>query len=369
MVKLNLKADTAELEVLKSYLEENASPTLVEKIENGVKITKDGKTLVNKKDLAGFMKYACEEARKLAGQGATGACVKDEIVFGWLIHYFEEESIEGKLYNEDGTPYQPPKKQVQKSVKHTPAPVIQAKPTPPKPAQFTLFDMIAENAKKDEPPVEEPDVEEDVNETNTVEVSDFIVDRETGEILSKKEKDKPQSTSPIYQRYLKCMEITPNAVIAMRVGDFYEIFGDHAVDIANKIEITLTGREVGLPERVPMIGFPYHAADAYFKKITNFYNVMVVEDEKSETVSKFLPCTSVNGSNFDDCDEDEAELTEEEMREFDGDFDEEIISTDKSEENEDFEEMKAKVKAFDQDALLLITEIIGDTLIISEEDI
>ena len=55
MVKLNLKADTAELEVLKSYLEENASPTLVEKIENGVKITKDGKTLVNKKDLAGFM--------------------------------------------------------------------------------------------------------------------------------------------------------------------------------------------------------------------------------------------------------------------------------------------------------------------------
>ena len=104
MVKLNLKADTAELEVLKSYLEENASPTLVEKIENGVKITKDGKTLVNKKDLAGFMKYACEEARKLAGKGATGACVKDEIVFGWLIHYFEEESIEGKLYNEDGTP-------------------------------------------------------------------------------------------------------------------------------------------------------------------------------------------------------------------------------------------------------------------------
>ena len=51
------------------------------------------------------------------------------------------------------------------------------------------------------------------------------------------------------------------------------------------------------------------------------------------------------------------------------DFDEEIISTDESEENEDFEEMKAKVKAFDQDALLLITEIIGDTLIISEEDI
>ena len=34
MVKLNLKADTAELEVLKSYLEENASPTLVEKMSD-----------------------------------------------------------------------------------------------------------------------------------------------------------------------------------------------------------------------------------------------------------------------------------------------------------------------------------------------
>ena len=368
MVKLNLKADTAELEVLKSYLEENASPTLVEKIENGVKITKDGKILVNKKDLAGFMKYACEEARKLAGQGATGACVKDEIVFGWLIHYFEEESIEGKLYNEDGTPYQPPKKQPQKSVKQTPAPAVQAKPTPPKPAQFTLFDMIAENAKKDEPPVEEPEVEEDIKETSTVEVSDYIVDRETGEILSEK-KPIETPTSPVFQRYLKCMETTPGAVIAMRVGDFYEVFGNPAIDIGHKIGLTITSREVGLPERVPMIGFPYHASDIYIKKITEFYNLMVVEDNKSDISSKYYPCTCKNEANFDDYDEDDEELSEEEMREFDGDFVEEIISTDKSEENEDFEEMKAKVKAFDQDALLLITEIIGDELIISEEDI
>ena len=364
MVKLNLKADTAELEVLKSYLEENASPTLVEKIENGVKITKDGKTLVNKKDLAGFMKYACEEARKLAGKGATGACVKDEIVFGWLIHYFEEESIEGKLYNEDGTPYQPPKKQTPKTTQRTPATPVQVKPTPPKPAQFSLFDMLAENAKKDEPPVEEP---EDTIDDNASE-NDYTVDEETGEILPKNSPTK-QNVSEIYQRYQKCVGITPNAVIAMRLGDFYEIYGDHAVDIANKVGLTLTSRVFGLGERTPMVGIPHHAAEPYFYKITNFYNIMVVENEKSESVSKFLPCTSVNGSNFDDSDEDDDELTEEEMREFDGDFDEEIISTDKSEENEDFEEMKAKVKAFDQDALLLITEIIGDTLIISEEDI
>ena len=91
MIKLNLTAETPEHELLKEYLQENASQALAEKIQNGVKIEKDGKTLINKKDLAGFMKYACEEARKLAKQGATGACVKDEIVFGWLIHYFEED--------------------------------------------------------------------------------------------------------------------------------------------------------------------------------------------------------------------------------------------------------------------------------------
>ena len=368
MIKLNLTTETPEHEVLKEYLQENASSVLAEKIEKGVKIVKDGKTLINKKDLAGFMKYACEEARKLASKGATGACVKDEIVFGWLIHYFEEDSIEGKLFNEDGTPYQPPKKQPQKSIKQTPAPIIQAKPTPPKPKQFTLFDMITETASKEEPAVEETEDTEETEETAVVETSDYIVDKETGEILSEK-KPVETPTSPVFQRYLKCMETTPGAVIAMRVGDFYEIFGNPAIDIGHKIGLTITSREVGLPERVPMIGLPYHASDIYFKKITEFYNLMVVEDNKSKTSSKYYPCACKNEANYDDYDEDDEELTEEEMREFDGDFDEEEIPVVKHQESDDFEEMKAKVKAFDQDALLLITEIIGDELIISEEDI
>ena len=51
--------------------------------------------------------YGDEEARKLAEQGANYACIEDKTVFGWAIHYFEEEKIEGKLYNEDGTEYKP----------------------------------------------------------------------------------------------------------------------------------------------------------------------------------------------------------------------------------------------------------------------
>ena len=107
MCNIALETKNQQQEKLKAYLEQNASETLADKINNGVKIVKDGKTLLNKKTLDGFMDFALEEARKQAEKGARGAMVEDEVVFGWLIHYFEEETIEGILYNEDGTEYKP----------------------------------------------------------------------------------------------------------------------------------------------------------------------------------------------------------------------------------------------------------------------
>ena len=53
------------------------------------------------------MKYACDEARKLAEKGANSACIEDSVVYGWAIHFFEEESIVGTLCNADGTEYKP----------------------------------------------------------------------------------------------------------------------------------------------------------------------------------------------------------------------------------------------------------------------
>lgn len=102
---IRLETKTKEQELLKAYLEANASKELADKINNGVKIVKDGKTLINKKTLDTFMSYATEEARKQAEQGAKCAMVEDNVVFGWLIHYFQEDTIEGILYNEDGTEY------------------------------------------------------------------------------------------------------------------------------------------------------------------------------------------------------------------------------------------------------------------------
>lgn len=152
--RLNLTATGTEQTILLDYLEQNASDILAEKINNGVKIVKDGKTLISKKTLETFMKYACDEAQKLAEKGARAACVKSDTVFGWLIHYFEESSIEGTLYNEDGTEYKPPKPVRTTAPKTAPsASVVTASP---KPKPMTLFDLFDTPADADKKPQTEP---------------------------------------------------------------------------------------------------------------------------------------------------------------------------------------------------------------------
>lgn len=169
-MKLNLEAKTKAQQLVKEYLENNASSALAEKINGGVAIEKDGKRLLNKKTLDGFMKYATEEARKLAEKGANSACVEDEVVFGWAIHYFEEDSIEGTLFNEDGTEY---KKQPSVATKASTAKITPAKPAE-KP-QLSMFDMLT-NGDNSDISLTQSQNDEEIEEG-------FEVDRETGEII------------------------------------------------------------------------------------------------------------------------------------------------------------------------------------------
>lgn len=169
-MKLNLEAKTKAQQLVKEYLENNASSALAEKINNGTIVEKDGKRLTNKKTLDGFMKYATEEARKLAEKGANSACVEDDVVFGWAIHYFEEDEIIGTLYNADGTEY---KKQSGVAAKAT-----TAKTVPPKPAekpQISMFDMLTNGDNSDISPTQSQN-DEEIKEN-------FQVDEETGEII------------------------------------------------------------------------------------------------------------------------------------------------------------------------------------------
>ena len=258
--ELNLKANTPSEQKILEYLQNNANETLAEKINNGTPFEKDGKPLINKKSLSDFMKYACDEARKSVANCSSSACIEDLVVYGWAIHYFEEESIEGTLYTLDGEEYKPAVK-VKNTQKSTYTPTSAPKPQN---QQASLFDIISqENNAVDTTEKEQPVIqnkEEPTEETPKVETK--------------------QTFSPVYVEYKALKEKYLDYVIAFRLGDFYEILGKDVVTIASELDLTLTGRECGLSYRIPMVGFPYHAAEAYFAKIVKKHNLVICENDK-----------------------------------------------------------------------------------------
>lgn len=333
-MRLNLKTKTKEQELVKAYLEENASKTLAEKINNGTPFEKDGKTFINKKTLDGFMKYASDEARKLASKGANSACVEDKVVYGWAVHYFEEDSIEGTLFNADGTEYKP-------APKSAPTKVKKVEPKKPEERQPTLFDFM-------EPEKSEPEANGDGEDEQP---SQEEIDEILAEIAEEENKKATQKRlSPFYEKYLEIERSYPDYVVTYRLGDFYEVFGEKAVQISEECNLTLTGRDVGLENRIPMVGFPYHAAELYFDKIQRNHRLVVVNSDGTlKELSK--PKTAINldtGEIYD-------EMTEEEMREFDGDIEE---PQDIDDEPEDLFD----ATAFDKTALCKLDAIFGDKL-------
>lgn len=287
-MKLRLEAKTKEQELVKAYLEENASDILADKINNSVRIVKDGAMLLNKKTLDGFMTYAADEARKLAEKGARSICVEDKVVYGWAVHYFEEDSMEEKLYNEDGTEYKPKAADKPKPV----SPAVKPKPEP----QLPLFELMCK-------PNDTTATEKQTNEAATDDTSndsvlskeddDVISEEEQREILAEvaaeeeRERSKEYSSStgtPFYRNYLKLQEQYPDCIVAYRVGDFYEVFGERAELLSETLGLMLTSRDCGLNERVPMVGFPYHAAANYISKAEELGLKIVI----SETLRDLL---------------------------------------------------------------------------------
>lgn len=180
-MKINLQAKDESQKRILEYLEENASEILANKINNGVQVEKDGKQLLSKKDLDSFFIYATNEAKKMA-ENKSYACIDDKTVFGWAIHYFEEDEIQGKLFNLDGTEYEPQKPVKKETTK------VEVKP---KSQQPSLFDFITEPKKEDK--VEEQleldplfdDNEEDVEDIPPMkEMAGRKVYISTGEVIS-----------------------------------------------------------------------------------------------------------------------------------------------------------------------------------------
>jgi len=68
------------------------------------------------------------------------------------------------------------------------------------------------------------------------------------------------------QQYFRAKEEHPGVLLAMRVGDFYEFYGEDAETAASALEITLTGKQDG-DTRVPMAGVPFHAVEKYLARL------------------------------------------------------------------------------------------------------
>ncbi|MBI4778322.1 DNA mismatch repair protein MutS [Candidatus Desantisbacteria bacterium] len=73
--------------------------------------------------------------------------------------------------------------------------------------------------------------------------------------------------TPMMSQYLQIKKERPGTILFFRLGDFYEMFFDDAKTASQILNITLTSREAGKNNRVPMCGLPYHAAETYIAKL------------------------------------------------------------------------------------------------------
>jgi DNA mismatch repair protein MutS len=93
--------------------------------------------------------------------------------------------------------------------------------------------------------------------------------------------------TPMMQQYMKIKEQYKDALLFFRLGDFYEMFFEDAKIASRELDITLTARDCGLPERAPMCGVPYHAAEGYIAKlIEKGYKVAICEQIQDPAEAK-----------------------------------------------------------------------------------
>src|SRR5699024_5594713 len=92
---------------------------------------------------------------------------------------------------------------------------------------------------------------------------------------------------PMMQQYLEIKADYQDAFLFFRLGDFYELFFEDAIKAAHELEITLTGKNAGREEKVPMCGVPYHASKGYIEiLVERGYKVAICEQVEDPKKSK-----------------------------------------------------------------------------------
>lgn len=93
--------------------------------------------------------------------------------------------------------------------------------------------------------------------------------------------------SPMMQQYMDIKMRYADDLLFFRLGDFYELFFEDAEVTSHELELTLTGKNAGLKERVPMCGVPHHAVKSYIEKLINKgYKVAICEQLEDPRFTK-----------------------------------------------------------------------------------
>ncbi|QAT49850.1 DNA mismatch repair protein MutS [Caproiciproducens sp. NJN-50] len=95
--------------------------------------------------------------------------------------------------------------------------------------------------------------------------------------------------SPMMKQYFEVKKQYPDTILFFRLGDFYEMFYDDAKLASRELELTLTGRDCGQPERAPMCGVPFHSYETYVARlIAKGYKVAICEQMEDPALAKGL---------------------------------------------------------------------------------
>lgn len=120
-----------------------------------------------------------------------------------------------------------------------------------------------------------------------------------------------EKLTPAMRHYVETKNKNPEAYLFYRMGDFYELFFDDAVEVSSLLDLTLTKKSGGLEDKIPMCGVPFRVAYQYVKRLVKKgYSVSIcdqVEDPKEakglvkrEIIKVVTPGTFVDEENPDD---------------------------------------------------------------------
>jgi len=98
-----------------------------------------------------------------------------------------------------------------------------------------------------------------------------------------------KKVSPMMRQYIEVKKDNPDVLIFFRIGDFYEMFFDDALLASHELELTLTGKNAGLDERIPMCGVPHQSVNIYLSKLVEKgYKVGICEQLEDPRYTKDL---------------------------------------------------------------------------------